>query len=439
MNAQPLSLNDIQHFMKRLAAPVDDPNDAARYERIAVLESLKAACAAAQVGPTVTVNATTTAPRVVSDGTEITRIDSRKTVASKLGLARKTSPTAGSHWNVRAGVLFTEMPHTLALMAAGVLTEKRAEILIRETTGLTTSERQQIDRELCENPDTLRNCGDRSVEARAKARAIALNNKAVADRARTAERERRVTSRPAPDCMAYLTALVPMAQSVAVWATLRRDADSLIATGESDGRTRDQIMADLLVTRVLGTESARAIPATVNVIVSGRTLLGGGDAAAHVDGYGPVPASILLHAIADPNARLELRRLYAKPESGELVAVESTSRIFPAGLRRWITFRDQTCRTPYCDAPIRHADHIVESARGGPTSAHNGAGLCAHCNQVKNEPGWSAAPRTAPGEHSYDLTTPSGRHVTSTAPPSPVPELYSLPEGVVLQCLIDAA
>ncbi|GGF97080.1 hypothetical protein GCM10007304_08820 [Rhodococcoides trifolii] len=439
MSAEPLSHSDIEDFMKRLAVPSDDPTDAERYGRIAVLESVKAACAAAQVGPTVTLNAGTAAPRLLSDGTKVRRIDSRRTLASELGLARKTSPTAGSHWNARAGVLATEMPHTLGLLTRGILTEKRAEILVRETTGLTDEQRRQIDRELCADADTLRNCGDNSVEGRAKSRAIELNNKAVAERAKRAERERRVTSRPAPDCMGYLTALLPTKQSVAVWATLRRDADSIVAAGQSGDRTRDQIMADLLVNRVLGVDTASGIPVTVNVIVSDRTLLGGGDTPAHISGIGPVPARVLMDTIADPDVHLELRRLYASPASGELVAMEAKSRTFPAGLRRWIEFRDQVCRTPFCDAPIRHGDHIVEDSRGGPTSAHNGAGLCAHCNQVKNQPGWFSAPMDAPGRHTYRLLTPSGREFESTAPPLPGPEIYSTPEVFVAEWITSAA
>ncbi|MGU3435698.1 HNH endonuclease [Actinomycetes bacterium M1A6_2h] len=439
MTVEPLLHSDIHDFITRLAVPVDDPTDTDRYERIAVLESVKAACAAAQVGPTVTLGTAVTVPRLVSDGTTITRIDPHKTLASELGLARKTSPVAGSHWNARARVLATDMPHTLALLTCGILTEKRAETLIRETNGLTADERRQIDKELCADPNVLRDCGDASVEARVKTRAIELNNKAVAERAKRAERERRVTSRPAPDCMAYFTALVPMTQSVAMWATLRRDADSLVATGNSGGRTRDQLMADLLINRVLGIESASDIPVTVNVIVSDRTLLGGGDAPAHISGIGPVPAQVLMQTIADPQVQLDLRRLYTVPATGELVAMEAKSRTFPAGLRRWIEFRDQVCRTPFCDAPIRHGDHIVEQSQGGATSADNGAGLCAHCNQVKNEPGWFSKPIHAPGRHTYRLLTPSGRQYSSTAPPLPGPELYSVPENAVVEWITSAA
>jgi hypothetical protein len=62
--------------------------------------------------------------------------------------------------------------------------------------------------------------------------------------------------------------------------------------------------------------------------------------------------------VVDERSRATLRRLYRHPKSGALVAMESRSRCFPKGLVRFIGLRDQTCRTPYCDAPIRHCDHL---------------------------------------------------------------------------------
>jgi hypothetical protein len=44
--------------------------------------------------------------------------------------------------------------------------------------------------------------------------------------------------------MAVLSGLLPVEQGVACLAALRKHADSLIATGDTDGRTRDQLVAD---------------------------------------------------------------------------------------------------------------------------------------------------------------------------------------------------
>nr|WP_231728624.1 HNH endonuclease signature motif containing protein [Arthrobacter sp. EPSL27] len=115
---------------------------------------------------------------------------------------------------------------------------------------------------------------------------------------------------------------------------------------------------------------------------------------------------------------LWLRRLYTAPGTGELVAMDSRARLFPPGLRRFITARDDTCRTPYCDAPIRHLDHIIPWHHGGPTTAGNGAGLCEACNHTKETPGWTVRPRPGPRD-AIEVTTPTGHTYHSTAPPLP--------------------
>ncbi|MFD1240656.1 HNH endonuclease, partial [Arthrobacter ulcerisalmonis] len=120
-----------------------------------------------------------------------------------------------------------------------------------------------------------------------------------------------------------------------------------------------------------------------------------------------------------------VRRLYTAPASGELLAMDSRARLLPPGLRRFIEARDATCRTPYCDAPIRHYDHIHPWHLGGTTTATNTAGLCEACNYTKEQPGWKTTtnPGTTgtnePGRHQLHITTPTGHTYTSTAPPPP--------------------
>jgi HNH endonuclease len=123
-----------------------------------------------------------------------------------------------------------------------------------------------------------------------------------------------------------------------------------------------------------------------------------------------------------------VRRLYTAPGTGELVGMDSRSRLFPAGLRRLLVIRDRTCRSPWCDAPVRHADHIRPHAAGGPTSAANGQGLCQGCNQAKEAPGWKA--ETVPGiRHTVKTTTPTGHTYYSTAPPLPGTPAAGTPDG----------
>ena len=85
-------------------------------------------------------------------------------------------------------------------------------------------------------------------------------------------------------------------------------------------------------------------------------------------------------------------------------------------LRKILVLRDDVCSTPWCDAPIVHADHAPPARDDGPTSAWNGNGKCARCNLVKEAPGWRVTvARGSP--HETDTTTPTGHTYRSTAPP----------------------
>jgi hypothetical protein len=148
-------------------------------------------------------------------------------------------------------------------------------------------------------------------------------------------------------------------------------------------------------------------------------LLTGADEPAHLVGLGPVPAPLARALARDTDADVWLRRLFTRPEDGALVAMESRRRLFPDALRRFLVLRDQTCRTPWCGAPIRHADHVVPAEVGAETSAANGQGLCEACNHAKQAPGWAARPGHRGAGGTVQITTPTGHTYTSRPPPPP--------------------
>ncbi|WP_323793994.1 HNH endonuclease signature motif containing protein [Nocardioides sp.] len=125
--------------------------------------------------------------------------------------------------------------------------------------------------------------------------------------------------------------------------------------------------------------------------------------------------------------------------------MDSVSTAFPKNLALFLDLRDQTCRTPWCDAPIRHHDHVRSLLAGGPTTADNGQGLCAQCNYAKEAPGWSARPIGPPGEqHQVETTLPTGHRLRSRAPDLPQPsrtrgrrivvDLYSPDFSIGFEC-----
>ncbi len=388
--------------------------ESALIAQIAALERLKSAAAAAQARAAA---AFASARRAAESAAGIPSRRRGRGVAAEIALARHDSPARGSRHLGSGQALVHEMPHTLAALERGDLSEWRATLIVRESACLDVEDRRALDAELCADPSRLAGLGDRRIAAEAKAIAYRLDPHAVVDRAARAENERCVTVRPAPDCMTYLTALLPMAQGVSAYAALSRMADQC-----GDGRSRGQVMADTLVERVTGRSSAVATPVAVNLVLADETMVGGSAEPATVVGYGPIPAGVarrlICAATADPESQATLRRLYRHPRSGTLVAMESRSRIFPKGLARFIALRDGTRRTPYCDAPIRHIDHATPAARGGPTTASNGGGSCEACNYTKEADGWRVTTHTDEnGSHTAAFSTPTGSRYSSTAPP----------------------
>ncbi len=407
---------NIERMSERLVD--SDADEAVLLGRIAELERVKAAAAAEQARAAAVLEAR----RIDAARAGGPRV-SRAALGSEIGLARRESPHRGERLMAMARILVADMPCTLAALEAGVLSEHRAELITKEAACLSALDRQLLDVELCADPAPLAGLGNTEVSAEAARIVYELDQQTVLDKMTRARAARHVRFRVARDGMMSMTVLLPAAHGQLVRQTLAREAASVVAAGS--GRGRAQVMADVVVERVTGRNPVESpVPVTVNLVLSDQTLLTGGEEPAQLDGYGPIPAvlarDLVLAAAADEKAGAAVRRLYAQPGTGKLVAMESKARAFPKGLARFIALRDQICRTPFCNARIRHTDHVTPHVKSGPTSAHNGDGLCEHCNYVKEEPGWQAAASyDRYGRHTIALTTPSGAVYTSTAPPTP--------------------
>jgi hypothetical protein len=367
-----------------LAAVDPQADEAALIEQIAWLERVKSAASAGQARAAAALDAKRRAAEAAAG---VPTAKQGRGVAGEVAVARRDAPARGGRHLGLAKALVHQMPHTLAALESGALSEWRATLIARESACLDVEDRRLLDAELCANIGKLEGMGDARIVAAAKEIAARLHAQAVVDRAAKAEADRTVTIRPAPDCMTYVTVLLPVAQGVGVYAVLRRSADTTV-----DDRSRGQVMADTLVERVTGRPADASAPVALNRVLSDQALWGQDNAPAVLDGYGPIPASLaqrlVRDAVVDNRSLATLRRLYRHPKSGSLVAMESRSRLFPKGLAGFIGLRDRTCRTPYCDAPIRHHDHATPRNRGGPTSATNGLGECERCNYAKEAPGW---------------------------------------------------
>ncbi len=431
-SAPPLTTAELAAFLGRLPTLDTAVPDAERVDQLGLLESIKHACAGAQATVAVAFDASQREAQAVAG------VPARKRgmgVAAQVALARREPASRGSRHLGLAKALDAELPHTGEHLRHGRVSEWRATVVARETACLSAEDRRRVDAALAADLPRL---GDRQVEARAKALAVQADAASVVRRAAKARADRRVWLRPAPDTMTYLTALLPVEQGVAAIAALKAAVGTARATkegAEPDTRGDGQVMADTLVERLTGQATAAAVPLEVQLVMPAETLLGEGDEPGVLPGGHPVPAAFARRLLADcadawdaaggAGALLALRRLFTTPTGDQLVSLDSRRRVFDGQLRRFLTLRDQTCRTPWCDAPIRHGDHVVPDRAGGPTSATNGQGLCEACNHAKEAPGWVAttidpgptAARPGAPPHRVRTITPTGHTYDSAAPP----------------------
>ncbi|MGA8257133.1 MAG: hypothetical protein WB767_11230, partial [Nocardioides sp.] len=213
---------------------------------------------------------------------------------------------------------------------------------------------------------------------------------------------------------------------VAAYAALVEAA--LAAIAEGDERGKGQLMADILVERLTGQAQAADVPLTVDLVISDQSLFGSGSEPADVPGHGPVPAQTARNLVADAldsETLTYLRRLYVDPH-GNLVAMSTRQRFTTKGLSEFLRLRDHgICRTPWCDAPIAHNDHITTANNHGETTAANTQGLCRACNHAKQATGWRQhtvrPPEPGSTRHTVETITPTGHRHRSSAPCAPVP------------------
>ena len=352
------------------------------------------------------------------DETGVRATVSERAMASEVGLARHESPHRGGRFLRLARALVEDLPEVLALLEAGELNERRAEVIVNETADLALADRRAADAAIADHLLAHPFLGDRDLADATRRIVLRIDETAALRKRERAHRGRHVESRARADGCGEVTGVIADWQMAAIMSSLDERADLLKAQG--DERTRAQLKADLFVERLTGQVIADSVPVRIDLVVPVESLLAGGTEPAEVPGLGPIPASVARGLVlASPATRTVIRRLFA--DTGHLVAMESTQRVFDGLLRQFIVLRDRRCRTPWCDAPIRHADHVEDAAEGGPTSLHNGQGLCEGCNYTKQDPGivHQVISEDVVEPHTTRVTTPAGASYDSRAPAPP--------------------
>jgi hypothetical protein len=212
-----------------------------------------------------------------------------------------------------------------------------------------------------------------------------------------------------------------------LWALLPADGAALIetvlnslASAQTDDRNADQRRADALVdafARVLGDPSLpeqHGRRPAIQVTVQLSTLLGCDEQPAHLDGYGPVTATMARRLASDESGTW--RRLVTD-DTGQLLDYGRRTYRPPANLTDHVIARDKTCTFPGCRRTARlcDLDHGEAWRDGGATNSENIGALCARHHAAKHEAGWrvtrqpdGASTWIGPTGHRYRVPPPDG-------------------------------
>ena len=146
-------------------------------------------------------------------------------------------------------------------LTAGGIGERHAVEVVQQSATLSVEDRAELDRRL---GPVLGRLGVRGVGNAAERVAAELDAAAVVRRMEAAVRSRRVTVRPAPDGMAYLTVLGPMPEVVGAYASLKARASAVVGGQESeerpDGRGTGAVMADTATRLLSGRAAGQVAP-----------------------------------------------------------------------------------------------------------------------------------------------------------------------------------
>ena len=243
-------------------------SEAACIDQIRLLEDIKSAAAWAQVIATEEFRHR----RNQAEADAGIKLEQRaRGIGSEIGLARKVSPQQGSAAVRTAHTLTTDMPHALAALSDGRLSEYTVGLVVKETSHLDPAGKTAIDRHMAPRYGKT---GSRRLAGEVRALAQQADPVAYMKAHALAKSARAVSIRPAPSGMAYLTALLPLGQAFACKKALHEAATSMAFSEETVQAGPTQLEADLLVQRLTGQAHAEAVNIEVQLVMTDETLLG---------------------------------------------------------------------------------------------------------------------------------------------------------------------
>ncbi|MGQ0779187.1 MAG: DUF222 domain-containing protein [Pseudonocardiales bacterium] len=400
-------------------------------------------------------------------------------VGLMLGVSARTAAVrVGDAWS-----LCTRLPATLAALESGQITLAKARVVDAETLNLSPEHAALVEAKVLakagkQTPGQLRAATRRAV--------LSTDPAAARERAERARRERGVRMWPEPEGMATLSAYLPAADAVGVFAVL--DEYARRAGFAGDERTLEARRGDALVDLVLGptgfcsagtrTACERSTPApdsTQNTTTPATSAAAGASAASGihtsatsgddvpatettnpagcrcacgrcrrgggVDVRVTLPYTALLGADDQPGeiagygpipaavardlaAGGTWRRILTDPVSGRPVDYGTTRYRPPAHLAGLVITRDQTCQFPGCRVPAHlcDLDHSIPYNPETDTGPTSEINIGPKCRRHHQVKQTPGWTVTQHPDGCTTWTTPSGHVYHSQPPPLTDPE-----------------
>jgi len=359
--------------------------------------------------------------------------------AASIALARKADPHGFGTYLENCRILFEDTPHLAAAYSRGEFTEAQMRAILTPLRIVKAERRTEFDNLYAKNPRMFAYLGTKKIGDTVKDFTLTYASDDQCKEQKNAEEQRHIkfTAHPATGMMS-IHARVPLVAGLAMKNEIKTKSKSLKTQG--DERTRAHIEADYLASFCTDPEAKVPLNLNVGLIMTDKTLFLGDRQPAFLEGYGVIAPQYARELIAGEEilnnmtlaematsrppafintleATVELIRLYTAPGDQELIAMDSTARIFPEKMKKFIKMRDRRCRTPFCDGMIEEIDHVTQAYLGGPTCVVNSDGRCKFCNQAKETPGWQEIVISR-GPHRMKIATGMGPTYHSTAPPA---------------------
>ncbi len=354
----------------------------------------------------------------------------RSMIAEVACVMTVSGPVAGAFLEA-AQQLTSALPLTRAALVSGDLSWQHARTMVEETADLECAAAGAFESHFLDptvsNP--ARGCPISELTPgrfRVKARIFRERDHPESIEKRHAKciSDRHVEYTPARDGMAWLSLYLGADTASGIWERTTSAARAL--QNPDEVRTLPQLRADIAAHWLLDSSTGigadvPAPRAQVLVTVPVFSLMGLTEEPATLDGYGPVPATMARHLVA--NGADSFLRVLVDPRSGAPLEIGRNSYRVPKAMRQWLRMRDGKCPFPGCSSPSldNDADHLLAWHNGGHTGIANLGQPCHQHHQLKHNTTWTPTPAT---EHDPPgWISPAGRTYQSESQDWEPPEI----------------